>query len=230
MSQETIIEKIKKLLEINRANGATEAEEAAAMERANALMTKYQIEKHQLRGGIKTKNIKIRYPVLEWTHSFEQFHVRIGEFFGVLALHTKCDMSYYGNKDQTEMAMQTAKRAILSQDMGYTKYLCSDEYRIHRRSQNRRIIKISFHEGFFDRLNARLDKMIEDRQAETIKATGTNLVVLTDENLRNEFTSDTGINLRVVKGRQAKEVDRAAYQAGDKKGNEFVIVENNMIA
>jgi hypothetical protein len=40
MNQENIIEKIKKLLEINRANGATEAEEAAAMERANALMTK----------------------------------------------------------------------------------------------------------------------------------------------------------------------------------------------
>ena len=58
MSQETIIEKIKKLLEINRANGATEAEEAAAMERANALMTKYQIEMYQVRGNIKTKTFK----------------------------------------------------------------------------------------------------------------------------------------------------------------------------
>ena len=55
-------------------------------------------------------------------------------------------------------------------------------------------------------------------------------VIPTDENLRNEFTSDTGINLRVVKGRQAKEVDRNAYQAGDNKGKEFVIVESNMIA
>lgn len=230
MSQETIIEKIKKLLEINRANGATEAEEAVAMERANALMTKYQIEKHQLRGGIKTKNVHIRHPITEWTHSFEQFHVRIGEFFGVLALHTKSNMSYYGNQDQCELAMQTAKRAIVSQDMGYTKYLCSDEYRIHRRSQNRRIIKISFHEGFFDRLNARLDKMIEEREAETIHATGTNLVVLDAENLKSEYENDFGYHLNNGRNLKAKTVDYNSYIAGDKKGNEFVIVENNMIA
>ena len=230
MSQETIIEKIKKLLEINRANGATEAEEAAAMERANALMTKYQIEMYQVRGNIKTKNVQIRRPFTEWTYAFEQFHIRNGEFFGVLALSTKRDFSYYGNQDQAELAMQTAKRAMTSQEMGYTQYLCSDEYRRNRRTTNRTIIRKSFHEGFFDRLNVRYDKMIEDRQAEMVHATGTNLVVLTEENLRNEFTSDTGINLRVVKGLQAKEVDRAAYHAGDNKGKEFVLIENNMIA
>ena len=229
MSQETIIEKIKKLLEINRANGATEAEEAAAMERANALMTKYQIDKYQIQGGIKTKNIHIRHPLPEWTHSFEQFHVRIGEFFGVLALHTKSDMSYYGNKDQAEMAMQTAKRAIVSQDMGYTKYLCTDEYRIHRRTQNRRIIKISFHEGFFDRLNARLDKMIEEREAAMIHATGTNLVVLETDNLRSEYENDFGYHLNNGRNLKAKTVDYDSYIAGDNKGKEFVIIENNMI-
>ena len=56
MNKSDIIEKIKKLLEINRSNGATEAEEAAAMERANVLMTKYQIEEFQLQGSIKSKN------------------------------------------------------------------------------------------------------------------------------------------------------------------------------
>ena len=146
-----------------------------------------------------------------------------------MALSTKRDFSYYGNQDQAELAMQTAKRAMTSQEMGYTQYLCSDEYRRNRRTTNRTIIRKSFHEGFFDRLNVRYDKMIDEREAAMIHATGTNLVVLTDENLRNEFTSDTGINLRVVKGLQAKEVDRAAYQAGDNKGKEFVIIENNMI-
>lgn len=172
----------------------------------------------------------IRHPLPEWTHSFEQFHVRIGEFFGVLALHTKSDMSYYGNKDQAEMAMQTAKRAIVSQDMGYTKYLCSDIYRINRRSKNRRIIKISFHEGFFDRLNARLDKMIEEREAAMIHATGTNLVVLETDNLKSEYENDFGYHLNNGRNLKAKTVDYDSYIAGDKKGNEFVIVENNMIA
>lgn len=60
MNKSDIIEKIKKLLEINRANGATEAEEMAALDRANILMTKYQIEEHLLRSSIKTKNKKER--------------------------------------------------------------------------------------------------------------------------------------------------------------------------
>lgn len=230
MSQENIIEKIKKLLEINRANGATEAEEAAAMERANALMTKYQIEMHQVRGSIKTKNVHIRQPFTDWTYAFEQFHIRNGEFFGVLALHGRDNFSYYGNQDQAELAMETTKRAMTSQEMGYTQYLCSDEYRRNRRTTNRTVIRKSFHEGFFDRLNVKYDKMIDDRQAETIKATGTNLVVLTEENLRNEFESDTGYVIRTANNCKAKEVDRSAYQAGDNKGKEFVIVENNMIA
>lgn len=230
MSQENIIEKIKKLLEINRANGATEAEEAAAMERANALMTKYQIEMHQVRGNIKTKNVHIRQPFTDWTFAFEQFHIRNGEFFGVLALTTKTNYSYYGRRDQVELAIQTAKRAILSQEIGYTKYICSDEYRRNRRTTNRYMIKNSFHEGFFECINERLDKMMDDRQKETIRATGTNLVVLNTENLKDEFSNDNGYDLKPEWGCRRKEVDLDAYQAGDNKGKEFVIVENNMIA
>ena len=230
MNQENIIEKIKKLLEINRANGATEAEEAAAMERANALMTKYQIEMHQVRGNIKTKNVHLRQKFTEFTQAFEQFHLRNGEFFGVLALTTKNDFSYYGNQDQAELAMKTAKRALVSQEMGYTQYLCTDEYRRNRRTIGRTTIRNSFHEGFFDRLIVRYDKMIDERQQETIKATGTNLVVLNAENLMNDFASDSGYTPPQAKGSKAKEVDREAYRAGDNKGKEFAILENNMIA
>ena len=80
MNKSDIIEKIKKLLEINRANGATEAEEAAAMERVNVLMTKYQIEEFQLSGTIKTKNMKSSDILDDKSFAFSQFRCAVGEF------------------------------------------------------------------------------------------------------------------------------------------------------
>jgi len=156
MNKDDIVDKIKKLLEINRANGATEAEEMAALERANVLMTKYQIEKHQLKSNIKTKNIEQNESLEDKTFEFEQFCVSVGSFFGVLALHSKIHYSFYGNADQVKMAIQMTKRALTSQSLGFTNYLCSDEYRIHRKTADRRIIKNSFHDGFFERLTFRL--------------------------------------------------------------------------
>jgi hypothetical protein len=71
--------------------------------------------------------------------------------------------------------------------------------------------------------------MMDERQQETIKATGTNLVVLNTENLINDFASDLGYTPGAAKGSRVKEMDREAYCAGSDKGKEFAILENNMI-
>ncbi len=225
MNKDDIIDKIKKLLEINRANGATEAEEMAALERANVLMTKYQIEKYQLKGNIKTKNIEQNEPLDDKTFEFEQFCLRVGEFFGVLPLHSKIHYSFYGNTEQVKMAIQMTKRALTSQALGFTNYLCSDEYRAHRRTADRRIIKNSFHDGFFERLYMRLDKLIDERAAATAKATGTNLVVLDAENLLNDFAADLGYTPKTGKAKHPREYDYNAYKAGHLKGKEFTLLE-----
>jgi hypothetical protein len=46
LDKSKIIEQVKKLLEVNQSNGATEAEEKIALEKANMLIEKYQLKIH----------------------------------------------------------------------------------------------------------------------------------------------------------------------------------------
>ena len=114
MNKSDIIEKIKKLLEINRSNGATEAEEAAAMERANILMTKYQIEEFQLQGSIKSKNTEKEEVLTDSSFSFSQFRCAVAEFFGVLSLYSSTTYSFYGASDNVDLALTMVKRGVLN--------------------------------------------------------------------------------------------------------------------
>lgn len=160
MNKSDIIEKIKKLLEINRSNGATEAEEAAAMERANVLMTKYQIEEFQLSGTIKTKNMKSSDILDDKSFAFSQFRCAVGEFFGVLSLFSNTTYGFYGAQDNVQLAKEMTKRSIASLSLAFTQYLCSDEYRKNRKQSGRKEVKNSFHDGFYIKIAARLEKLV----------------------------------------------------------------------
>lgn len=82
LDKSKIIEQVKKLLEVNQSNGATEAEEKIALEKANMLIEKYQIEKYQLKS--KSSNIheyftpKKKYPF----YLFSGVINLIAEYFG----------------------------------------------------------------------------------------------------------------------------------------------------
>ena len=148
MNKSDIIEKIKKLLEINRSNGATEAEEAAAMERANVLMTKYQIEEFQLQGSIKSKNTEKEETLTDSSFSFSQFRCAVAEFFGVLSLSSTNTYAFYGAPDNVNLAKDMVKRGTFSLSLSFTDYLCSDEYRKNRRNASRLDVRKSFADGF----------------------------------------------------------------------------------
>ena len=225
MNKSDIIEKIKKLLEINRANGATEAEEAAAMERASVLMTKYQIEEFQLSGTIKTKNMKSSDILDDKSFAFSQFRCAVGEFFGVLSLFSNTTYGFYGAQDNVQLAKEMTKRSIASLSLAFTEYLCSDEYRKNRKQSGRKEVKNSFHDGFYIKIAARLEKLVDDRAAATKKATGTDLVVLNEENLGNAYADDFGYKLKTGRTRKQRETDPHAFFAGMEKGDEFRILD-----
>lgn len=225
MNKSDIIEKIKKLLAINRANGATEAEEMAALERANILMTKYQIEKFQIKGAIKTKNIEQEDVLSDATLSFSYFRASVGDFFGVLSLHNSVKYSYYGDSERVKLALEMVKRAQIAESLGFTAYLCSEEYRVKRKTANRHIIKTSFHDGFFIRLSDRIDELVAQRKEDTVKATGTNLVVLEKDNLNNSFLDDFGYKPRKRNKGRARQIDFDAFTSGKEKGDEFSVLE-----
>ena len=225
MSKSDIIEKIKKLLEINRSNGATEAEEIAATERANVLMTKYQIEEHLLRGSIKTKNKQVSQKNDDHSAAFSQLRAAVADFFGVLALYTSCDYSYYGHPEQVELSHEMTRRAIASLSLCYTNYICSEEYRKNRRTANRNNIRLSFRDGFYERIADRLIKLVTERAKETAQATGTNLVVLNSQNLENAFNEDFNTKLKAGRARKDRDYDRAAFVAGIVEGEKFRILK-----
>lgn len=85
LDKSKIIEQVKKLLEVNQSNGATEAEEKIALEKANMLIEKYQIEKYQLKS--KSSNTheyfvpKKKYPL----YLFNGVINLIAEYFGCIA-------------------------------------------------------------------------------------------------------------------------------------------------
>lgn len=224
MSKSDIVEKIKKLLEISRANGATEAEEAAALDRANVLMTKYQIEEHLLRGSIKTKNKQERQKNDDHSVAFSQLRCAIAEFFGVLSLYSSSYYSYYGSSDQVDLAHNMTLRAMASLSLCYTDYICSEEYRKNRRTSGRNDVRLSFRDGFFDRITAKLERLVDERAKETSAATGTNLVVLNSKNLENSFNEDFGGKLKTGRARKGRKTDAMAYSSGMKEGEKFRIL------
>lgn len=220
-----IIEKIKKLLEVNRANGATKAEENAAMERANALMTKYQIEEFQVQGSVKTKNTKATMDMNDKCLSFYNLRVAIGRFFGVLSLQSKSTYSFYGKGDNVKMAFDMIRNAQTALSLGFTSYLCSDEYRQNRKHTSRQDVKNSFRDGFYMKIVERLEDLVKQRAADTIKATGTDLVVLNSENLADDFENDEGYELKDASAPRRRYADMMAYSAGEEKGKQFEILK-----
>ncbi len=225
MNKSDIIEKIKKLLEINRANGATEAEEMAALARVNALMTKYQIEKHLLNSSAKSKNLKKEVFITDISRAFSDFRCSVADFFGVLALENTVKYSFYGAEEYVNLACDMTIRANTALALNFTDYVCSDKYRQNRQTISRSAIRTSFHDGFYYRLSERLEELIKERERDTLKATGTNLVVLNDENLKNSYNDDFGIKLETAKAKRIRTVDVAAYRAGTAKAEEFRILQ-----
>ena len=225
MNKSDIIEKIKKLLEINRANGATEAEEMAALDRANILMTKYQIEEHLLRSSIKTKNKKIEAYIIDNSRTFSDLRCSVADFFGVLALESNLKYSFYGAEEQVNLAHDMIDRATTALSLCFTNYICSDEYRCNRRITSRNEVRASFRDGFYSRISDRLDKLVKEREVDTTKATGTNLVVLNDQNLKNSYNEDFGVKLETAKQKRIRSVDAMAYSAGTREAEKFRILQ-----
>lgn len=225
MNKSDIVEKIKKLLEINRSNGATEAEEMAAMERANVLMTKYQIEEFQLHTAAKTRNIHLSDILEDKTFTFSQFLCAVADFFGVLSLSSTNTYAFYGAPDNVNLAKDMVKRGTFSLSLSFTDYLCSDEYRKNRRGTSRTEVKTSFHDGFYTKIAAKLEQLVDDRKQATAEATGRDLVVLNEQNLENSFENDFGLKLKAGRACRQRSVDYAAFQAGVKKGDEFKILD-----
>ena len=225
LDKSKIIEQVKKLLEVNQSNGATEAEEKIALEKANMLIEKYQIEKYQLKR--KSSNTheyftpKKKYPL----YLFNGVINLIAEYFGCISFTKGRELIVFGNDEFVNLAIDMAKRFEFEMEIEVQKFKHSTNYLANKRLGNNSLVMTnSFRNGYCTRVAERLYSLIETRQQNCQKSTGTDLVVLNRENLKQDFMKDFGLNkIYKAKRKLSNNIDFEATRSGLVAGDNFRI-------
>lgn len=222
-----IIEQVKKLLEVSQSNGATEAEEKIALEKANMLIEKYQIEKYQLKS--KSSNThgyftpKKKYPI----YLFNGAISLIAEYFGCIAFTQGKKIIIFGDGEFVNLAIDMAKRFEFEMEIEVQKFKHSTNYLASKiLGTNSLVMTNSFRNGYCSRVIERLLGFIESRQQNCQKSTGTDLVVLNRENLKEDFMKDFGVEkICKAKRKLSDNTDFEATKSGLAAGEKFRILE-----
>ena len=225
LDKSKIIEQVKKLLEVNQSNGATEAEEKIALEKANMLIEKYQIEKYQL----KSKRIFHEYftPKKKYPRLFNGVVSLIADYFGCIAFTKGNNMIIFGDDEFVGLTLDMAKRFEFEMESEVNKFKCSANYRTRKcLGTNSLVMTNSFRSGYCSRVAERLYSLIETRQQNCQKSTGTDLVVLNRENLKEDFMKDFGVEkIYKAKRKLSDSIDPEAAKSGLEAGEKFRISE-----
>lgn len=227
LDKSKIIEQVKKLLEVNQSNGATEAEEKIALEKANMLIEKYQIEKYQLKS--KSSNThgyftpKKKYPI----YLFNGAISLIAEYFGCIAFTQGKKIIIFGDGEFVNLAIDMAKQFEFEMEIEVQKFKYSANYLVSKiLGINSLVMTNSFRNGYCSRVIERLLGFIESRQQNCQKSTGTDLVVLNRENLKEDFMKDFGVEkIYKAKRNQSDSIDIEATKRGLAAGEKFRISE-----
>lgn len=227
LDKSKIIEQVKKLLEVNQSNGATEAEEKIAMEKANMLIEKYQIEKYQLKS--KSSNTheyftpKKKYPIYLFNGAINL----IAEYFGCITFTQGKKIIVFGDGEFVNLAIDMAKRFEFEMEIEVNKFKRSANYLASKRlGTNSLVMTNSFRNGYCSKVIERLFGFIEARQQNCQKSTGTDLVVLNRENLKEDFMKDFGVEkIYKAKRKLSDNIDPEATKSGLEAGEKFRISE-----
>lgn len=195
---ESVLNKINALLNKTIENGATEAEAASALAMAQRLMTQHMIEAHQLAEHAKDKTCKqITIPMFKTPYDTKALNGYISDAFDC-----KC---WWQDRTRTVHFFGFGEDARLA--AYFYNYLnnviVNDAYRFHHSREYRRqratgyhgkTILASFRKGMIIRLCERLEELKAERVSNVQKTTGTNLVVVKEDRVKEEFE---GLNLKL---------------------------------
>lgn len=195
-----------------------------ALEKANMLIEKYQIEKYQLKS--KSKNThqnfvsKKKYPC-----SFNGVVSLIADYFGCIAFTQGSNMIIFGDAEFVNLAIDMAKRFEFEMQIEVQKFKYSANYLANKRlGTNSLVMTNSFRNGYCIRVAERLHSLIETRQQNCQKSTGTDLVVLNRESLKEDFMKDFGIDkIYKSKSKLSNNIDAEATRSGLAAGDNFRI-------
>jgi hypothetical protein len=217
-----IKERIQNLLNKTVKNGATRAEAESSLAKANELMTKYMIEKHDLEDYKLSDCIRLEvkiprrdsclttlYGLLAYAFDCEFFYrkrLREGTFFGYSVDIQMCSYLY-----------DVVTNSLLSEIKRFKGSRKWAEYKSQGCSSQEMVT--DFVRGFCAAISRRLLEMREERVAAVYESTGTNLVVLKAESVAQEL-GRIEPNIKEAKSSPPPAPRNNCYRDGAIKGHE----------
>ena len=216
--------KINALLAKNVENGATEAEAAIALEKAQELMTKYMIAQSEL--DIKnTKCVKLEVPIYPSNYNLYFVHKPIAELFDcmvwMVGKNKEKRAIYFGFEEDTQLASYFYNYLCRMMVTEAAEYKKTDQYkRLAAKSHGRTVIA-DFIQGLQLRLIERIDEQIAQKRKTVKESTSKDLVVVKTNVVNEEFAA---LNMKLQsKSVKVRSQGTVAYAAGHKRGNEVEI-------
>lgn len=221
MTQDSILGKINALLNKTVENGASEAEADAALAMAQKLMAKHMIEESQLAEHAKDRKCqKVEVPMFKTGYDTDAINDAIAKAFDCKCWWNrgKERVYFFGFGDDAKLAAyfyNYLNNAIVNEAEKYRKTLDYVEQKIM--GYNGRSIMASFRKGMMARLVTRLKELKASRVANVVQATGTDLVVVKEDQVRQEYD---GLNLKLkTKNSNWDYSSPAAFDSGVESAN-----------
>jgi hypothetical protein len=213
----SIIDKIKALLQKTTANGATEAEMLSALDKASAMIDAYDISDEDVKVA-KDEAVKLHAdpPDLKDPRSIKwRLAHGVGEFCGVQIYRVprQTGLACIGMPNDVEFALWLLD--TLADFVFYELYAHLIGCLAPKRE--RRVIIRSFTEACCDRISERLVELVEQSKVARTN-NGRELVVIKDTAIK-AFMKEHGIHLRTCGGYSSSNIDLAAQTAGHAAGD-----------
>lgn len=193
---ETMMRKINALLNKTIENGATEAEANAAMEMAQRLMTQHMIDESQLSAHAKAahkKCVSENVDIFKTGYDTSDIVAIVADAFDCQA-YWRGDskvggvVTFFGWGEDSKLAAYFYSYLNHAVVNAATEYIGTEQYRKSKAAgYGPKTIMKSFRRGMIGRIGGRFAEMKEERTRNVVTKTGTNLVVVKEDAVREEF-------------------------------------------
>jgi hypothetical protein len=229
--REKILKRLRAMLAMTAANGASEAEAMMAAEKASELMTEYDLsfeDVEQVRAeryGARKREFRSGSARRRTSHESSLCVGRIARLFDCRTWMSGQDLVFFGAEHDTESAHYLTDVVRVAMDCEVARYLRSADRPDHIHGKT---LRTSFLLGMAIRINQRIDDMIAVKhdKSQNSAGTGTALVVLEKSKIVTErfasYSRDNGLKLQSTTQRRSVR-SGAAMAAGQSAGSRVAL-------
>lgn len=222
--KEAIKIKIKALLAKTTANGATESEALAALNKAQQLMLDYLISENELRDPyLNEKCIAQTIPRVKSGYDLTVFLGALSRLFDCEYFYSARQVTFFGFKEDTELCAYFYDFIIKACLSAKAKYVQSEAYLRAARCYHGRTLVASFICGFLSGICAKMEDMYECRKNNLPHETGL-MVIEKNKKVETQFAA-AGYNPRLVKKNGDGRYTAMAYLDGVDEGKRTPITQ-----